>query len=89
MPKSNFQESKKSFKRVVIDNLAETQKRVMSIKKDMRKIIEEEVRKEIGDKIDMINGALTDVIIQKKIFIEKGFITREEIDKKYEELKRK
>ena len=79
----------KSFKEAVLDHLEDTQKRVISIKKDMRKLIVEEVRKEIGDKIDMINGALNEVIIQKKILQEKGLITREEINKKYEELKKK
>lgn len=79
----------KSFKEAVLDHLKDTQKNVLSIKKDMRKLIIEEVRKEIGDKIDMMEGILTEIIVQKKILQEKGLITREEINKKYKELKKK
>ena len=53
----------------------------------IRELVEKEVEKSLGDKYHMITSTLNDVMVQRKIFIEKGFITREEINKKYEELK--
>lgn len=73
--------------KVVVGHLIEFSNKILSIKKDMRKIITEEVMKEIGDKIHMINSALTDVMVQRKIFEDKGYITKEDVKKKYEELK--
>ena len=83
------QQGKKSFKAMVIEHMAETQKQVLSIKKDMRKQIEEEVRKEIGDKIDMIEAIYKRTITMQNIWFDKGLITREEISRKYEEIKKK
>ena len=83
------QQSKKSFKAAVIEHLAETQKQVISIKRDMRKEIIEEVEKEIGDKIKMIDALYHRTIVIQNIWFKKGLITREEISKEYEELKKK
>lgn len=68
---------------------AEWAKSTTGLKRDMRKLVVEEVTKQFGDKIDMIEGLYREVIIQKKIFQEKGYISQEEINKKYEELKKK
>ena len=73
--------------KIVVEHLIEFSKLALSIKKDMRKQIIEEVQKEIGDKIHMIDSALKDVMVQRKVFEDKGYITKEEINKKYEELK--
>ena len=61
----------------------------IGIRRDMRKLVIEEVAKEIGDKIKMIDGALTQTILMLRVFLDKGLITREEIDKKHKELKKK
>jgi hypothetical protein len=75
--------------KVLLDNIVGFTELTLSVKRDMKKVIEEEVRKVVGDKIDMMEGILTEIIIQKKILQDKGLITREEINKKYEELKKK
>lgn len=79
--------SKKSFKRALLDQLVEQQKQISELRVEMRKLVEEAVERSLGDKYHMIQSMLNDVIVQKKIFIEKGFITKDEINKKYEELK--
>lgn len=53
----------------------------------MHKLVEEAVERSLGDKYHMIGSTLQDVMVQRKIFMDKGFITRKEINKKYEELK--
>jgi len=52
-------------------------------------LVLEEVTKQLGDKIDILEGLYKEIIIQKKILQEKGYIDQEEINKKYEELKKK
>ena len=83
------QQGKKSFKKAVVEHLEETQELVLSIKKDMNKEIEKQLNRRLGDHIKQVEGALTEVILQKKILFDKGLITREELTKKYEELKKK
>lgn len=83
------QQSKKSFKKVVLDHVANTQEQVLSIKKNIRKEVEEAVEKEIGDKIHMINSALDGVIALKEMFIEKGFISREEFNQQMAKMRKK
>jgi regulator of replication initiation timing len=64
-------------------------KEISDLRKDMRKMIDDAVNKEIGEKIDMINAALNETILHKEILIEKGLFTRQEINDKYTELKEK
>lgn len=47
------------------------------------------VKTEIGDVIDLINGALAETILQKEVLIDKGFMTRDEMNEKYRERKEK
>lgn len=83
--------AKKLFEnqKIVVEHLVDFNKRVNSIKKDMRKLIIEEVEKEIGDKIDMIEAIYKRTIVIQNIWFDKGFVTREEIAEKYEEIKKK
>lgn len=81
------QQGKKSFKRAILDQLVEQQKQIGELRSTIRDLIEKEVEKSMGDKYHMIQSTLNDVIVQRKIFMDKGFITREEINAKYEELK--
>lgn len=78
---------KKGWRTVLLNNQEQFMERLNKHEKEMQKQIREEVEKELGDKIHMIESTLKDVMVQRKIFIDKGYITREEIDKKYEELK--
>jgi len=75
--------------KVILDSVVAFQREVLSIKRDMREIIIEEVKKEIGDKIDMIEAIYKRTINIQNIWFKKGVITREEISKEYEELKKK
>ena len=79
---------KKQF-RVFLENQTKWAKSTMGLKRDMRKLVLEEVTKQLGDKIDILEGLYKEIIIQKKILQEKGYIDQEEINKKYEELKKK
>lgn len=78
VPQTPVSQGKKSFKRAVLDNLAETQKQVISIKRNMRDEIEKQMEARHGDFIHQIQSALDGVIAMKEIFIEKGLFTREE-----------
>jgi hypothetical protein len=63
---------------------------IVSIRKDIAALndnVRKEVEKQLGDKLKMIDAALTDTILQKEVLFEKGLISREEINKKYKELK--
>jgi len=75
--------------KVLLDNLIGFSELVISIKRDMREQVIEEVEKEIGDKIKMIDGALTQTILMLRVFMDKGLITKDEIEKKHKELKSK
>lgn len=57
-------------------------------RQEIQTLIEVGVEKSLGDKINMINGALTESILQKEVLIDKGLITRAEINAKYAALKR-
>ena len=81
--------TKKAWRKILLDHQIMIMKRIRKNRQEMRKEIKKEVEKQFGDKIEMIEGLYKDVIIQKKIFIEKGFIRQEDINKKYEELKGK
>ena len=81
------QQRKGSFKKILLEKLTEQQRQILELKGLIRELVEKEVEKSLGDKYHMIISTLNDVMVQRKIFIEKGFITRDEINKKYEELK--
>lgn len=55
---------------------------LIKLRMEMRQTIREEVIKEIGDKISMIDATLTETIIHKEILIDKGILTREEVNNK-------
>ena len=73
----------------ILGYLMEFTKQVVTLKRNMRKIIIEEVEKEIGDKIKMIDALYKRTIVIQNIWFKKGLITREEISKEYEEVKKK
>lgn len=73
---------------VILEHLIELNKQVVSTKRNMRKIIIEEVEKEIGDKIKMIEAIYKRTIVIQNIWFKKGLITREEIAEEYEEIKK-
>jgi len=75
--------------KIILEHVTEFTRLALSIKRDIRKIIIEEVTKEIGDKINMIEAIYKRTIVIQNIWFDKGIITREEIAKKYEELKNK
>lgn len=79
------QQGKKSFKKAVLEHLAETQKDVLSIKKDVRGIIGEEVKKYTDSYMSEVTHIKKEYSIWRKLLIEKGILTRGEIN---EELKK-
>ena len=77
---------------ILMGLMVDLQKQQFELRKSIaslgiRELVEKEVEKSLGDKYHMIVSTLNDVTVQRRIFIEKGFITRDEINKKYEELK--
>jgi len=77
---------------ILMGLMVDLQKQQFELRKSIaslgiRELVEKEVEKSLGDKYHMIVSTLNDVMVQRRIFIEKGFITRDEINKKYEELK--
>lgn len=64
-------------------------KETLDLRRNMRELIVEEVKEEIGDKIKMIDGALTQTILMLRVFQDKGLITKDEIEEKHKELKSK
>ena len=74
--------------RVILEHLIEFSKLALSIKKDMRKIIDEEITKQFDDKELMLMALYKRNIVIQNRFIKKGLITREEIGDEYEELKK-
>jgi len=89
LPGTSFQQGKKSFKKALLDGFADTQKEVISIKRDMNEEIEKRINERLGDHIKRLEGLYADVMLQKKIFFDKGLISREELSQKYKELKKK
>ena len=83
------QQGKKAFKRVIIDHMEETHKRVISIKKDMRKIIEEEVAKQFDAKKIMLEGLYKEILIEKRLLQDQEKITQKDINEMYEKLKKR
>jgi hypothetical protein len=77
------------FLKIIMDQNVKLMQEVHSLRKEMADLVRKEVDKALGEKVAMIDGSLQEVIVQKKIFIEKGFITRQELNEKYKELKEK
>jgi len=88
LPGTSFQQGKKSFKWAVIEHMTETQKQVLSIKRDMNKEIEKRMEERHGDLIHQVSSALDGVIAIKEIFIEKGLFTREEYNAQKAKMRR-
>ena len=75
--------------KVLLEHFIELKKHVFSIKRDMRKIIEEEVTKQFDNKKIMLEGLYKEILIEKRLLQKKGQIKQEDINKMYEELKKK
>lgn len=69
--------------------LFEMRQELGAFRRDMHADITKEVIREFGQRQEMIDGILTDIVVQKECFYDKGYITRDEINKKYQELKDK
>ena len=83
------QQSKKSFKKTVLDHLAETHKDVLSIKKDANKEIERRIEERLGDFVHEVQSALDGVIAMRAIFMRKGYFSQEEYNKEKAEMRKK
>jgi hypothetical protein len=81
--------SQKSKYALLIDQLTDLAIEVGKLRREISEAIETQVQKSFGEKIAMIDGALTETILQKEVLISKGMITRDEINQKYAELKAK
>lgn len=79
----------KSFQETVLGHLGHMGKKVGSIKRDMRKIIEEEIAKQFDAKKIMLEGLYKEILIQKRLLQKEGKITQKDINEMYEELKKK
>lgn len=71
----------------LLERCVDLSREVIGLRNEMREFIEQSVGKSFGDKIDMIDASLRESILHKELFIEKGFITRDEINQKWEELR--
>lgn len=80
---------KKSWRKVLLENQEDFLGRLNKHDREMKKEIDKEVARQFGDKIDMIEAIYKRTIVIQNIWFDKGLITREEIGKKYEELKLK
>jgi len=65
---------------IFMENLGALQNQVNKLRSEIHELIRDEVVKEIGDKINLIDAALTETIIHKEVLIEKGLLTREEVN---------
>lgn len=72
----------------IMEELNNLWRELGNIRRNITIEVDAKVAKSFGDKIDMIDAALRESILQKEILIAKGFMTRGEINAKYEELKR-
>jgi fumarylacetoacetate (FAA) hydrolase family protein len=79
--------------KALVEQVNELQEQLLKLQIDMNKEInkrvEEEVAKSFGDKIDMIDASLRESILQKEVLIDKGLMTREEINAKYADMREK
>ena len=75
--------------KIIFEYLIGFNRRMISIRKDMRKIIEEEVTKQFDAKKIMLEGLYKDVLLQKACLFDKKLISREDLTAKYKELKGK
>ena len=73
----------------LVEQVGELRKELLGLRAEMRAMVDEAVQKNIGDKIAMIDGALTESILQKEVLIDKGVMTRDEINEKYRDLQAK
>ena len=88
------QQGKGNFKKTVIESFGEMREEfnkikadILAMKGDMEIRVEEEVVKNLDGKVEKIDAILTEVILQKEVLIDKGFMTREEMNKKHVELR--
>jgi len=87
LPKTNT--NKKNKISILIENQIRLHGELLKLKRDIYSLVETEVKKNFDDKIEMIDAALKESILHKEILINKGFFTREEVNQKYEELRKK
>jgi DNA-binding protein H-NS len=86
IPRTKFSPTKSKYS-ILVEQISRAQEEVIKLRQEMKSLIEAEVQKSLGDKISMIDGALTETILQKEVLIERGLMTREEINAKYASLK--
>jgi predicted transcriptional regulator len=79
----------KRFQRAILENQAELQKEILKLRGEITELVERKVTEALGDKIHIIKSTLNEAIIHKELLIEMGVITREQVNKKYDELKAK
>jgi len=77
-----------AFNLMLKRNIALSQE-ILGLRNEMYELVKKQVDKIFADRIDMIEGSLRESIIHKEILIDKGFITRQEVNDKYDELKAK
>ena len=73
--------------KIVVEHLKKWSEQVISIKKNMREIIKEEVTRQFEDNKIMLEGLYKKTLICAKLLMDKGHFSQEDINKKYEELK--
>lgn len=81
------QQGKTSFKRIILENVRELQKEVLSIKKDIKKEAEKVIEKEIKSRLALVDFSLREIRLFCDILIEKGIATQEEISQGRKKLK--
>jgi len=76
------------YKQIIQENM-KLRKDILGLQNKMYELIRKQVDKIFADRVVMIEGSLRESIIHKEILIEKGFLTRQEVNDKYDELKAK
>ena len=73
----------------ILNNQVDLSGRMLELERKIGDMIDKKIQVHLGAKIHLIESTLKETILQKEILIEKGYMTRDEINKKYEELRNK
>jgi len=81
-------QGKSSFKRSILEQVAELHKEVISIKKDIKGEAEKIIDKEMKSRLTLVEFALKEVRLFCELLVEKGVATQDEISQKRDKIRR-
>ena len=80
IPRTPVNQGKKSFKRWALGKIADQAEELIILKRDMRKIIGEEVEKYTKSYMSRVEHIIKEYEIWRAALIKKGILTRDEIN---------